>query len=264
MARRLYTLPDSWGVDTSAKVSMLYASALADAVYTAKDGTEHPIEFLFRYVSLTDEKKWDLDRGEVDGILAARGPKTGRRLAMCGVQRVREPSWVASGLQGTLDGKNAARNAMSVGFLAGMHLGDDLEGLANPGPAVKSHAIEYCKALYGEAGLLALFYEGFDWGLRPEDVDELQQAGVVPVAPLFWRDFAQRKPPTRGFACQQEEGNARPWSLPFLVDVDHAAPDRLGGAIVGMRDDDVADQAGDPALVTSDPANAGPPEGTSP
>src|SRR5207244_7123083 len=95
-------------------------------------------DFGIRYISRAEsEAPSDLTANEASAILNAG-------LALMAVQHVAKAGWLPSAALGTTNGRNAAKNANSVGFPAGVNLWLDLEGAATA--ATAQQVIEYCNA----------------------------------------------------------------------------------------------------------------------
>jgi hypothetical protein len=133
------------GFDTDTKLSAASARNLRQAGFV----------FCIRYVSRADsEASSDLTTAEATAILNAG-------LALMPVQHVAKSGWIPSADLGTNNGKNAAKNAGSVGFPAGVNLWLDLEGAS--GSATSQQAIDYCNAWFTEvdkAGFVSGLYVG--------------------------------------------------------------------------------------------------------
>ncbi|MEG3436676.1 DUF1906 domain-containing protein [Pannus brasiliensis CCIBt3594] len=113
--------------------------------------------FCLRYLSLGNgQKPGDLTTAEADAILRAG-------LALMPVQHVRFPGWTPTAPLGTQTGKNAAHNAVQVGFPPGVNVWLDWEG-ADPQTSV-ANAIAYCNNWFDEvkaAGYVPGIYVGFN------------------------------------------------------------------------------------------------------
>jgi hypothetical protein len=209
-------VPISWGADTSWKLSPDQAERLARSPLP----NGQAIRFLWRYVGLGPNGRGDIDRPELEGILAAR-------LILLLVQHCRAGSWLASGSQGATDGEWAARNAGAVGYPKTGCLALDLESVANPGAAVQAHALQWC-AQVAAAGFEPVIYVGFDCGLSAEDLYNL------PNVRRYWSDAGPRQVTKRGFCCHQFPETT---VAGMRVDPDHAFPDLLGGTLVGAAEE---------------------------
>jgi hypothetical protein len=94
-------------------------------------------KFCLRYISLGKESPQHLSTQEASDILSSG-------LAFMPAQHVRNPGWSPSALLGERDGQNAATNAQLVGFLPGVNVWCDLEGVS--GAAKPQNVIDYCQA----------------------------------------------------------------------------------------------------------------------
>ena len=216
-----------WGVDLDVPLTpALLAALCATRVPSALDVTAPPISFFTRYVGLQASGHGDLSADETERVT-----ESGRALVV--VQHVRYPGWVPSGAQGTADGLWAVKNAQAAGYdVPGACLTLDLEGVAQSSfgaPAI-AFALAWSKAV-ADAGYAPTLYVGYDCGINPAQLYAL--AGFA----LYWSDAGPRHVDTRGFAAKQHQQQV---VAGVPVDFDYAAPDALGGVIVGMADDGVA------------------------
>lgn len=205
-------LPECWGVDTSAKLTEVGASALAAAKYSGNS-----LRFIWRYVSLGQPKQSDITDEEIAAILP--------HLALMLVQHVRLPGWTASRDLGALDGEAAAHHALSVGYAPGCSLAMDLEGCKVVGQPVIDHCLAWAGAVRS-AGFSPVLYVGYASGLSPVAL------GALPFD-CFWSDYGQRQVAPMGFACKQF---AQTTIAGILVDPDHAYPDTRAATLVAMVD----------------------------
>ena len=122
---------------------------------TAKLFAAQSYKFCVRYLSLEAEQETrDLSPGEASNILAAG-------LALMPVQHVREQGWAPTAALGETTGANAAVNAMTVGFPAGVNVWCDLEGVAAGSSA--NDVIGYCNSWFATvsaAGYVPGIYVG--------------------------------------------------------------------------------------------------------
>src|SRR5579864_2068966 len=93
--------------------------------------------FCLRYISRSYESPNDLTSSEAGTILSSG-------LALMAVQHVRASGWSPTESLGQQDGTNAAKNATSVGFPAGVNVWCDLEGVQDG--AAAQDVIDYCNA----------------------------------------------------------------------------------------------------------------------
>ena len=143
------------GFDTDIKLTAASAGNLQKRGFT----------FCIRYVSRADsEPSSDLTTAEATAILRAG-------LALMPVQHVARAGWLPSAALGTTNGKNAAKNAGTVGFPAGVNLWLDLEGVSES--ASPQQVIDYCNAWFAEvdkAGFVSGLYVGPQAGLNGHDL----------------------------------------------------------------------------------------------
>lgn len=208
------TLPTCWGADTSSKLTAAAARGLSRAVIN-----DSPIRFVWRYVFFGEAVKSDIDADEARAICDAG-------LILLLVQHCRNPGWIASPDLGRSDGQWAARNAWEAGYEAGCALALDLEGLGNSGSVVAEHVDAWAEEVAG-AGYMPVLYVGFQCGLTPEQLWEL------PRFARYWSDGGPRSVANRGFCCVQHPSIQ---IAGVKIDPDYAAPDELGGALVGMAE----------------------------
>jgi len=130
----------------------------ADTVITpeiAQQFADQGYDFCLRYLSLEAEQETlDLSTEEANDILMAG-------LALMPVQHVREPGWAPTAALGETTGANAAVNAMTVGFPAGVNVWCDLEGVAAGSSA--NDVIGYCNSWFATvsaAGYVPGIYVG--------------------------------------------------------------------------------------------------------
>ncbi|TRX35529.1 DUF1906 domain-containing protein [Flavobacterium sp. ZT3R18] len=122
--------PNLKGFDTDTVVSASQANYFKRIGYS----------FCIRYLSLANgQQSGDLSFNEANDIL-----KEG--LALSAVQHVDSAGWTPTKSLGTIYGKNAASNAISVGLPLGMNLWCDLEGIATG--TLSQNVIDYCNAWY--------------------------------------------------------------------------------------------------------------------
>lgn len=132
------------GFDTDTKLDLATAKLFRQSGY----------DFCLRYLSLSGENSYDLDREEAQAILEAG-------LALMPVQHVRYAGWLPDASLGTQTGKTAADNAIQVGFPSKINIWLDLEGI-NPA-ATATNVISYCNTWYeavAQAGYLPGLYVG--------------------------------------------------------------------------------------------------------
>lgn len=121
--------PGAIGFDTDTKLNLTIAKLFRQSGY----------RFCLRYISLDAENSADLDAAEAQAILNAG-------LALMPVQHVRYAGWSPDATSGMQTGKNAADNAIHVGFPAGINVWLDLEGI-DPNAAPDA-VIAYCNSWY--------------------------------------------------------------------------------------------------------------------
>ena len=108
--------------------------------YVAQQFYNGGYRFCLRYLSLgAAESSRDLTTEEATDILNSG-------LALMPVQHVRRVGWQPSGSLGAADGANAANNANSIGFPAGVNVWCDLEGVS--GDTAAQDVIDHCNAWY--------------------------------------------------------------------------------------------------------------------
>lgn len=132
------------GFDTDTKLDLATAQLFRQSGY----------DFCLRYLSLSGENSYDLDRDEAQAILEAG-------LALMPVQHVRYAGWMPDASLGTQTGKTAADNAIQVGFPTKVNIWLDLEGI-NPA-ATATDVISYCNSWYeavAQAGYTPGLYVG--------------------------------------------------------------------------------------------------------
>jgi hypothetical protein len=194
---------DALGADTDTKVSL----ATAQKLYAAG------LRFLVRYLSLGAPNNADLDKLEVQDILAGG-------LALMAVQHTRVPGWTPSAALGSSDGSAAAHNAVVAGLPAGVTIWVDLEGISGAPADVEA----YVKAWFTEvrgAGYDAGAYVGGGVGL-----DE-SQLYALPVD-RYWRSFSEvPNVARRGYCMMQLYPTTTVGSI--SVDLDIIQKDYLGG-----------------------------------
>lgn len=117
------------GFDTDTKLNLAIAKLFRQSGY----------QFCLRYISLDAENSDDLDEEEAQAILNAG-------LALMPVQHVRYAGWLPDAALGSQTGKNAADNAIHVGFPAGINVWLDLEGI-DPNAAPDA-VVAYCNSWY--------------------------------------------------------------------------------------------------------------------
>jgi hypothetical protein len=106
---------------------------------TAKLFRQSGYAFCLRYISLDGEDSGDLDQDEAQAILSAG-------LALMPVQHVRYSGWMPDATLGTQTGKNAADNAIHVGFPVKVNIWLDLEGISSN--ATPDAVIAYCNSWF--------------------------------------------------------------------------------------------------------------------
>lgn len=124
--------------------------------------------FCLRYISRSPEPAYDLNPAEAEDILNSG-------LALMPVQHVRAGYWSANGDLGTADGAMAAKNALFVGFPAGVNVWCDLEAVDPKTPAFD--VINYCNNWATEitnAGYLPGLYVGYEAILTSEQLKLLR------------------------------------------------------------------------------------------
>jgi hypothetical protein len=132
------------GFDTDTKLDLATAKLFRQSGY----------DFCLRYISLSNENSYDLDREEAQVILNAG-------LALMPVQHVRYAGWLPNAALGTQTGKTAADNAIQVGFPSKVNVWLDLEGISSA--ATATDVIAYCNSWYdavAQAGYLPGLYVG--------------------------------------------------------------------------------------------------------
>jgi hypothetical protein len=132
------------GFDTDTKLDLATAKLFRQSGY----------DFCLRYISLSSENSYDLDREEAQVILNAG-------LALMPVQHVRYAGWLPNAALGTQTGKTAADNAIQVGFPSKVNVWLDLEGISSA--ATATDVIAYCNSWYdavAQAGYLPGLYVG--------------------------------------------------------------------------------------------------------
>ena len=120
--------------------------------------------FCVRYISLGQEWEGDLSYSEANQILEAG-------LALMPVQHPRYPGWAPSTSMGRTLGQQAAINAYSVGFPAGVNVWCDLEGVSLNSSSWD--VIEYCNAWYdavAQWGYAPGLYVGYNSFLSSEQL----------------------------------------------------------------------------------------------
>ena len=148
--------------------------------------------FCVRYLSRGPQQApRDLSTTEAENILTAG-------LALMPVQHVRKPGWAPTADLGTSDGTNAAANATSIGFPAGINIWCDLEGIA-AGTSTQD-AIDYCTAWFNAAsagGFVPGLYVGADAILNGD------QLFALPFQ-HYWKSISRVPPiPVRGYQMIQ-------------------------------------------------------------
>lgn len=158
-------------------------------------------KFCIRYISLLEGNKpypkspKPLDYDEAKNILEAG-------LALMPVQHVLESPWFPTAQLGKTHGKNAANNAIIVGFPPKVNVWLDLEGISDE--ATAQDVIDYCNAWFeqvNDTGYLPGLYVGYQAILTSEQLYyDLKfqhywksQSEVPPVAK---RNYQMRQYPT--------------------------------------------------------------------
>jgi Domain of unknown function (DUF1906) len=178
--------------------------------------------FCIRYLSLGGKQNpGDLTTAEAENILGAG-------LALMAVQHVRSPGWMPSEALGQLDGGNAAKNALAVGFSGDVCIWLDLEGVS---PAASAqNVINHCSAWYD-----AVAAEGFTPGLYVGVSAVLESEQLYEDLPFqhYWKS-ASTVPDvaTRGYQMVQ-------YLVPALVngiaiDGDSVQADNEGGQVLWL------------------------------
>ena len=179
-------------------------------------------KFCLRYLSLGgQESPQDLSTPEATDIL-------GSGLALMPVQHVRKVGWLPNGTLGQQYGEDAAANAETVGFPAGVNVCCDLEGAG--GTASAQDVIDYCAAWFDAvdgAGYVPGLYVGAAAVLTGPQLYSLafqhywrSQSGVPDV-------------PTRGYALIQLFPSVTANGIG--IDVDFTQNDNEGGRALWLR-----------------------------
>lgn len=220
-------VPAGVGFDTIATITARSSAALRAA---GVDGCA------IRYGS-------DLGLPERDALLA-----DGRTVVL--VQHVERPGWTATTTDGDQHGLEAVTWATRLEYPAGAHIGLDMEGLANAGPAVMAYVRAWA-ARVKAAGWRVCVYVGYCAGLGVAQLLELVQDGTVDV---LWSDYGPRVAPAGvGFVMKQH-----PQEVVAGVEIDRDTcygQDAAGRQLVGMAlevDEDTTDP-GEPHI---DPTGA--------
>lgn len=160
----------------------------ADTVITAATAQEfysQGYRFCVRYLTRSNtESSCDLTAQEAANILAGG-------LALMPVQHVRSVGWLPTADLGSQDGTEAATNAGTVGFPAGVSVWCDLEGVGSSATAADVTA--YCNAWYAAvtlAGYIPGLYVGTSVVLTAQQLYDLpfrsywKSASNVPEIPV--------------------------------------------------------------------------------
>jgi hypothetical protein len=182
-------------------------------------------KFCLRYLSLEDQQSsGDLSQQEAIDILTSG-------LALMPVQHVREQGWSPNGSLGQKDGQNAAANAQSVGFPAGVTVWCDLEGVSSS--AQQDDVIEYCQAwcqAVETAGYVPGLYVGAGALLTGQQLYEDLSFQH------YWRSGSDVPDvPNRGYQMLQFLPSSPITVNGVEIDVDIAQTDRRGGQAQWLR-----------------------------
>ena len=205
-------IPSVLGFDSDTVVT----AAVAQQFYAAG------YKFCLRYLSLGgQESPQDLSSQEATDILNSG-------LALTPVQHVRKAGWLPNGVLGQQYGEDAAANAESVGFPAGINVWCDLEGAGSTASA--QDVIDYCtawSAAVEDAGYVPGLYVGYAAILTG------QQLYSLPFQ-HYWKSQS-RVPdvPTRGYALIQLFPSVIANGI--AIDVDFARNDDEGGQTHWLR-----------------------------
>jgi hypothetical protein len=203
--------PDgSLGFDSDTVVSLAVAQLFATQGYT----------FCLRYLSRSHgQQGGDLSANEANNILAAG-------LALMPVQHVAKAGWSPTEALGQTMGANAASNAASIGFPAGVNVWCDLESVAEGSDPAE--VIAYCNAWFGAvsaAGYVPGLYVGPAAGLDGQQLYDL-------TVEHYWKS-ASNVPalPERGYQMVQK---LSPNVNGIGIDVDTTMVDQKGGAPIWL------------------------------
>lgn len=181
--------------------------------------------YCLRYLSLgTQQTNVDLSRQEAEDILASG-------LALSPVQRVRTSGWIPTGSLGTTTGQNAANNAVSVGFPAGINVWLDLEGVKAGTSA--SNVIAYCNNWFNEVaakGYVPGIYVGANAILTGTQLANLKFQH-------YWKSGSTVPSiPGRGYQLIQTIPNPPMGELRhgIHIDYDETQTDSLGGQVIWL------------------------------
>ena len=181
--------------------------------------------YCLRYLSLgTQQTNVDLSRQEAEDILASG-------LALSPVQRVRTSGWIPTGSLGTTTGQNAANNAVSVGFPAGINVWLDLEGVKSGTSA--SNVIAYCNNWFNEVaakGYVPGTYVGANAILTGTQLANLKFQH-------YWKSGSTVPSiPGRGYQLIQTIPNPPMGELRhgIHIDYDETQTDSLGGQVIWL------------------------------
>jgi hypothetical protein len=149
-------------------------------------------------------------------------------LALMPVQHVRKPGWSPSASLGQQDGQNAASNAQDVGFLVGVNVWCDLEGVGNS--AAPQDVIDYCQAWYSAvdaAGFAPGLYVGYGTKLTGQQLYDLSFQH-------YWRSQSTvPEIPNRGYQLIQFLPSVTACGI--AVDPDMTQTDDQGGQSQWLR-----------------------------
>jgi hypothetical protein len=149
-------------------------------------------------------------------------------LALMPVQHVRKAGWLPNGTLGQQYGQDAATNAQSVGFPAGVNVWCDLEGAGNATGA--QDVIDYCAAWFAAvdaAGFVPGLYIGSAAVLTGPQLDSLPFEH-------YWKSLS-RVPyaPARGYALIQLFPSVTANGIG--IDVDFTQKDNEGSQVLWLR-----------------------------
>ncbi|PHN05757.1 DUF1906 domain-containing protein [Flavilitoribacter nigricans] len=199
------------GFDTNTKLNTDLAQQLKHAGY----------QFCLRYISRsTAEDPRDLTAEEVGDILEGG-------LALMPVQHVDRKGWTPNAALGKEYGAEAAAHAREVGFIPGINVWLDLEGVAR-GTTVDA-VVDYANAWNQElfaAGFVPGLYVGNDSILNSDDLYQKLSFHH------YWKSLSQVPPVAqRGYQMIQVMGNI---TCGIDLDEDYVQPDNMGETVIWM------------------------------
>ena len=178
-------MPLSGSIQSAPSGALGFDSDTVITLSTAQQFYSQGYKFCLRYVSLGSmESSGDISPTEASNILSSG-------LALMPVQHVKSSGWTPSESLGQEYGTNAANNALSVGFPAGVNLWCDLEGVSSSASA--QDVTGYCTAWFTAAsgpGFVPGLYVGANAILSGQQLYDLpfqhywQSCSDVPSIPV--------------------------------------------------------------------------------